>query len=605
MDQALPAAATTRFGPKLLGNGEALFRFYAPDCAAVDIELRGTARVPLTPRQDGWFEVALQCEPGVPYSFVLPDGTRVPDPASRVQSSDIDGASVLTDPDSYAWKENQWRGRPWHEMVFYELHVGLFGGFKGVAERLPELASYGITAIELMPVADFEGRHNWGYDGVLLFAPDRAYGTPDDLKALIDCAHALNVSVFLDVVYNHFGPSGNYLSNYARPFFRDDLHTPWGAALDYRRPEVRDFYTENALHWLSEYRFDGLRFDAIHTIEDAGWLSELPARLRAALPDREVHLVLENDHNDAAMLEKGFNAQWNDDIHHSLHVLITGEREAYYVDYAESPAQQLARTLSEGFAYQGEPSQHRDGAPRGTPSGHLSPQSFIAFLQNHDQIGNRARGERLNQLTTPAQLAAALSLLLLSPQIPMLFMGEEINSTAPFYFFSDYTGELAEAVRTGRRAEFARFSAFVDLADLVPDPNALMTFETSRVKWPAIGEQDAATLRYTDLLRSLLMLRHRVLMPRLAGSRGVMAEAVSDSAVFAEWRLGDGSHLCIYSNLGMSEAIVDWVVPADASILMESAVGASRSAKEGRLAPASTLAWLHHQDSQPSRRRYR
>jgi len=605
MDQALPATATARFGPRLLDNGEALFRFYAPDCSEVDIELSGTARVPLTPREGGWFEATLQCEPGVSYTFVLPDGTRVPDPASREQSGDIDGASLLTDPGSYAWKQNSWHGRPWHEMVFYELHVGLFGGFKGVTERLPELASYGITAIELMPVADFEGRHNWGYDGVLLFAPDRAYGTPDDLKALIDCAHELHVSVFLDVVYNHFGPSGNYLSSYAHTFFREDLHTPWGAALDFRRQEVRDFYTENALHWLSEYRFDGLRFDAIHTIEDAGWLRGLPTQLRAALPDRHVHLVLENDHNDATMLEKGFDAQWNDDLHHALHVLLTGEREAYYVDYAEKPAQQLARALSEGFAYQGEASLHRDGAPRGTPSGHLTPQSFIGFLQNHDQIGNRARGERLNQLTTPAQLAAALTLLLLSPQIPMLFMGEEINSTAPFYFFADYTGELADAVRNGRRAEFARFSAFVDLADLVPDPNALMTFETSRVKWPAIGEQDTATLRYTDLLRSLLMLRQRVLMPRLEGSRAVMAEAVGESSVYAEWQLSDNSRLCIYSNLGMTEAIVDWATPSGAVILAESAIGAAASAKDGSLAPASTIAWLHQNASQPTRRRIR
>ncbi len=605
MDQVLPMTANTRFGPRLSENGETTFRLFAPDCASIDVELMGTARVPMLKGAEGWFEVSLACEPGLSYAFILPDGTRVPDPASREQSGEVEGASVLTHPKSYTWRETGWRGRPWHEMVFYELHVGLFDGFRGVMQRLPELASYGITAIELMPIADFEGRHNWGYDGVLLFAPDRAYGTPDELKRLIDCAHALHMSVFLDVVYNHFGPSGNFLSNFARSFFREDLHTPWGVALDFRRAEVRDFYTENALHWLGDYRFDGLRFDAIHTIEDAGWLDELPQLLRAALPDREVHLVIENDRNDATMMDKGFSAQWNDDWHHAMHVLITGEREAYYLDYAKAPAQLLARALGEGFAYQGEASLHRNGAARGTPSAHLPPQAFIAFLQNHDQIGNRARGERLNQLTTAAQLAAALSLLLLSPQIPMLFMGEEINSTAPFYFFSDYMGELAEAVRNGRRQEFARFSAFIDLADLVPDPNAPMTFEACRIKWPSIGEQDAATLRYTDLLRSLLVLRHRVLMPRFASVRTVVTEAVGENAVYAEWRLGDDSHLCIYANLGMSETSVAMGLPPDALLLMESATGAALFAREGVLMPASTLAWLNNQTSMPSRRRLR
>jgi malto-oligosyltrehalose trehalohydrolase len=603
MSNALPAAAARRFGPVLLDHGEVLFRLYAPNLDAVSVELHGLGRHPMRQSEPGWFEATLLCEPGTSYAFVMPDGLLVPDPAARAQSEDVKGASLVVDPDAYVWRENDWRGRPWHETVIYELHVGLLGGFKGVTQRLPELATYGITAIELMPVADFEGQHNWGYDGVLLFAPDRAYGSPEDLKELIDTAHGLNMSVFLDVVYNHFGPSGNYLHLYANTFFRDDVHTPWGAAIDFRRPEVRQFYFENALYWLSEYRFDGLRFDAVHTIADEGWLPQLPASLRQALPGRYVHLILENDRNDAQVLDAGFNAQWNDDIHHSVHVLLTNEREAYYEDYAMQPAEQLARALREGFAYQGESSAHREGAPRGTPSGHLPPQAFISFLQNHDQIGNRARGERLGHLTSPEQLSAAFTLLLLMPQIPMLFMGEEINSLAPFYFFADYEGELAEAVRRGRRAEFARFKAFADLADLVPDPTALATFNVSRVEYLGPLGQDAATLRHASLIRCLLVLRNSVLAPRFEGAKSVAAEAVGESAVFAQWLLNDGRYLCILSNLGEHDANIEQGMPSDAQPLFESALGAAQHTKTGCLMAGSTIVWFHTGDPATARRR--
>ncbi len=589
----------------MLEDGEVLFRLYAPAIESAMVELHGLGRHPMRRVEDGFFEASLLCEPGTSYSFVMPDGTLVPDPAARAQSHDVIGASLLVDPNSYTWKENDWRGRPWHESVIYELHVGLLGGFRAVAARLPELASYGINAVELMPVADFEGNHNWGYDGVLLFAPDRAYGDPDELKQLIDTAHGLNMSVLLDVVYNHFGPSGNYLHQYAPDFFREDVHTPWGAAIDYRRQQVRQFYLENAMHWLGEYRFDGLRFDAVHTIQDEGWLSDLPRRLRAALPEREVHLILENDNNSAEILQQGFNAQWNDDVHHCIHVLLTNEREAYYEDYADQPAEQLARALREGFAYQGEPSSHRGGAPRGTPSGSLPPQAFVSFLQNHDQIGNRARGERLGHLTSPEQLAAAFTLILLNPQIPMLFMGEEINSLAPFYFFADYHGDLAEAVRRGRRAEFARFKAFADLADLVPDPTALPTFEVSRVEYVGVLDQDAATLRHSSLIRALLTLRNSVLAPRFNGAVSVAAEAVGDSAVYAQWRLNDGRYLCILSNLGAKENKIDSGMCPSGELLFESATGAAKGACDGILLAGSTVAWFHAGDQSEARRRVR
>jgi malto-oligosyltrehalose trehalohydrolase len=605
MSEAMPSATSGRFGPLFLADGEVLFRLYAPGVESVMLELHGRGRHPMRPDGSGWYEANLLCPPGTSYAFVMPDGTVVPDPGSRAQSVDVMGASLLVDPSSYSWNDEAWRGRPWHETVVYELHVGLLGGFLGVTKRLSELASYGITAVELMPVADFEGQHNWGYDGVLMFAPDRAYGSPDELKALIDVAHGLNMSVFLDVVYNHFGPSGNYLPMYAPTFFREDIHTPWGAAIDFRRPEVREFYNQNALYWLSEYHFDGLRFDAIHTIEDDGFLELLPDYLRSRLPGRHVHLILENDRNEAYLLERGFNAQWNDDVHHTIHVLLTNEREAYYEDYAKTPAEQLARALSQGFAYQGEASPHRQGAPRGTASGHLPPQSFISFLQNHDQIGNRARGERLGHLTSPEQLAAAFTLILLMPHIPMLFMGEEINSLAPFYFYADYQGELAEAVRRGRRAEFARFTAFADLADLVPDPTARATFEASRVEYVGVLNQDAATLRHSSLIRALLTLRNTVLAPRFYGARAVMAEAVAESAVFAQWRLNDGRFLCIFSNLGATDVIIDQVMCSSAEVLFQSANDAAEHAATHCLLAGSTVAYFHTGADNAARRRIR
>jgi len=373
---------------------------------------------------------------------------------------------------------------------------------------------------------------------VLPYAPDRAYGAPDDLKALIDAAHGHGLMVFLDVVYNHFGPDGNYIANYAPQMFRPDVSTPWGPAVDFRQPEVRRFFTENALYWLIEYRFDGLRFDAVHAITESDWLDEMAAQVRVTVEeDRQVHLVLEHDGNVADHLRRDFDAQWNDDGHHVLHVMLTGEREGYYGDYAQRPAERLARCLAEGFVYQGEPSAHRRGATRGTPSGDLPPTAFVLFLQNHDQIGNRAFGDRLTTAVKPQALEAATALLLLCPQIPLIFMGEEVASTSPFQFFTDHHGDLADAVREGRRREFASFAAFSDPARRakIPDPNAAETFERSR---PQPGA-DQQTRR--SLYRKLLALRREHLMPRLAGAKAIGAEAIGPSAVLARWRLGDGA----------------------------------------------------------------
>lgn len=547
---------TARFGPRIIDQGRTQFALWAPGVPSVVLELRDGASYPMSSADDGWFQAEVPCGAGTRYRFRIRDDLAVPDPASRAQDGDVHGWSVVVDPAScYVWKHNDWRGRPWHETILYELHPGLMGGFAGIESALPGLVALGVTAIELMPVADFPGKRNWGYDGVLPYAPDEAYGAPEGLMRLVDAAHGQGVMAFLDVVYNHFGPEGNYLAAYAPGFFRNDVHTPWGAAIDFRPPEVRRFFIANAIHWLAEYRFDGLRFDAVHAIESPDFLDELARAIRVAIPpERHVHLVLEHDGNMSRHLAAGlYDAQWNDDLHHCLHVLLTGEAKGYYEDYADAPARRLARCLVEGFAYQGEPSRHRGNAPRGEPSRHLPPSAFVSFLQNHDQIGNRAMGERLTTLAHPAALRAATLLLLLSPQIPLLFMGEEYGATSPFLFFTDHNEELANLVRDGRRREFARFAAFADPERnaAIPDPNDPRTFAQSRPEHPDPDKW--------KLVRDLLAARACYVIPRISGARGIGAVAIGDGGVVAHWQMGDGRNLTIAANLRGNEITSDHI----------------------------------------------
>jgi maltooligosyltrehalose trehalohydrolase len=533
------------FGARVTASGQAQFRFWAPDCETVFLHLEGRP-LPMTRGDDGVFEALATCGAGARYKYKIAADLLVPDPASRAQNGDVHDDSLVVDQ-AFDWVHADWRGRPWHESVIYELHPGAFGGFSGIPKHLPRLAALGVTAVELMPIADFPGRRNWGYDGVLPYAPDTAYGTPAELKAMVDTAHGLGLQVFLDVVYNHFGPDGNYLNSYAAGFFREDIHTPWGGAIDFRRPQVRRFFIENALYWLEDYRFDGLRFDAVHAIPDDTFLAEMAAEIREAFTGRHVHLILENEENEAALLraapaDRKYDAQWTDDWHHCLHVLLTGESEGYYGDF-QNPAEMLARCMAEGFAYQGEPSAHADGAPRGTPSAHLPPTAFVICLQNHDQIGNRAMGERLTVLAHKQALRAATVLLLLSPQIPMLFMGEEYWSKVPFLFFTDHHDELADAVRNGRRKEFAHFAAFSDpeTRKQIPDPNARETFESSIPDWPASGD---------EFHRQLLALRRKEITPHLPGTLSVKAEALGKTGILGQWRLGNGGILTLAANFG-------------------------------------------------------
>lgn len=536
----------TGWGPTP-GEGRTTFRLWAPDREAVTLEVDGGDAVAMTRHADGWFVGEAPVGAGARYRFRMSDDLAVPDPASRAQDGGVHGWSVVVDPHAYSWRNADWSGRPWEDMVIQEIHVGTLGGFRGVEDHLAGLAALGVTAIELMPVNAFGGTRNWGYDGVLPYAVAESYGTPDELKALVDRAHELGISVFLDVVYNHFGPDGNYLGAYASGFFHADVDTPWGGAVAVDVAPVGRFFIDNALMWLTEYRIDGLRFDAVHAIDNDGFLDAMAAEIRARVADRPVHLVLENERNDADRLVPGlYDAQWNDDFHNVLHVLLTGETSAYYADFAERPAERLARCLGEGFIYQGEGSPNHDGRPRGKPSAHLPPSAFVAFLQNHDQIGNRALGERLTLIADAQKLRAATALLLLGPQIPLLFMGDETGSESPFLFFTDFHDDLADAVREGRRREFAKFAAFADpeARAAIPDPNAVETFEASRAEPGPDGE------RWRDLYCTLLALRHDAIMPRLKGAMAIGAEPLGDGGVVARWRMGDGTTLTVALNLG-------------------------------------------------------
>ena len=550
-----------QFGSRLTSDG-ASFRLWAPAAKRVDLLLETPQ--PMRRGEDGQFSADIQgVKAGARYKFRIDGEIDVPDPASAFQPDDVSGPSEVIDHASYRWRASQWRGRPWQQTVLIETHVGSFtpeGTYRAMIGKLDHLVASGITALELMPLADFAGSRNWGYDGVLWYAPDSAYGRPDDLKALIDEAHLRGLMVFLDVVYNHFGPEGNYLGRYAPQFFTA-AQTPWGNVIDYRVPQVRAFAIENALYWLDEYRFDGLRLDAVHTIAEPGKISvlhDLSAAVGqlAAHTGRHIHLVLENDDNRVSLLDAAqdpprgkYRAQWNDDYHHAWHVLLTGETQGYYRDYARAPLRDIARALESGFVYQGEASAHRGGQLRGEPSGKLAPTAFVNFLQNHDQIGNRALGDRLESNVSAKAIEAALAITLLAPMIPMLFMGEEWGSKTPFPFFCDFEGDLAEAVRKGRRKEYAW--AYAKYGDQVPDPLDRSTFQFAVIDWESRNVATGQTR--LALVQELLSTRRREIVPRLAGAAFCDARAADNGLLTARWRMGDGATLRLLANLSPSE----------------------------------------------------
>jgi malto-oligosyltrehalose trehalohydrolase len=599
------------FGAECRDDGSVRFRLWAPATCKVDLCLSESGkRLPLQPSGNGWFElVTKEAGPGTQYKFQIDSGQEVSDPGSRFQPRDVHGPSEVVDPMNFDWHDDAWRGRPWEQAVIYELHVGAFtpaGTFSAVKDRLDYLVDLGITAVELMPLSDFPGTRNWGYDGVLPFAPDSIYGRPEDLKGLVQSAHDRGLMIFLDVVYNHFGPEGNYLGLYAPQFFTSRHKTPWGNAINFDGEDsrtVRDFFIQNALYWLNEYYFDGLRLDAVHSIVDDSTphiLDELARKVRISVePQRHVHLILENERNQSTYLRRDerccpleYDAQWNDDIHHVLHVLTTGERDGYYSDYSAQPLNQLGRCLISGFAYQGDLSAYGGGKRRGESTDGLPPTAFVSFLQNHDQIGNRAFGERITTIAEPCAVRAATEILLLAPSVPLIFMGEEFAAQSPFLFFCNFEKDLADAVSAGRRNEFARFTRFSDPESRkgIPDPNAESTFESSRLDWNVLAEPERQ--KWLNLHRHLIQLRSQYILPRIADGCRIEAsyEVMKNCGISVQWQFSDNSKLCLLANLGKT-SIAGLSEPAGQRIYC-SDNAAIESLKRSSLPPWSVVWFL-------------
>ena len=568
------------FGASLNDAGGTLFRLWGPAAQKAEVAIypsAGGAKPVLHPAQcdaQGWWECTIDdAAAGTLYQWRIDGELLVPDPGSRQNPHGVFSPGAVVDPLQFEWV-GDWRGRPWHEVVLYELHTGTFtreGTFLAACDRLRELADLGVTAIELMPVAAFPGRFGWGYDGVLPFAPHNAYGTPDELKHLVQQAHRLGLMVFMDVVYNHFGPSGNFLGRYAPQFFSESHASPWGAAINFDSAAsrtVRDFFVNNALYWVNEYRIDGLRLDAVHAIVDKGTphiLEEISRAVRGAAHGRHVHLVLENENNNYERLSIEpapglYDAQWNDDFHHVLHVALTGETQRYYRDYGDAPLNKLARCLTHGMLY--EPAKRGEGGARIAPREAAAQPlgALVNFAQNHDQTGNRPFGERLRELVPAGAAPIATLLALLTPAVPMLFFGEEFGATTPFLYFADWEGDLRDAVREGRKREFG------DVAQQegrpLPDPCDEATFESVRPD-PALRESEEGK-RWLRMVQLALQVRRTHITARhgLLSHGRHTARRIGETGIQVCWRYDDGQAIALQLNLGavplhVHEALVE------------------------------------------------
>lgn len=522
MDPTAEAHAASRpglpVGAEPLPQGGVHFRVWAPRHARVELVLEAgpgaPATLPLHAAPDGYHAAAVPAaSAGTRYRYRLSDGGLYPDPASRFQPDGPHGPSQVVDPGAYRWGDEGWRGLSPHGQVLYELHAGSFtpeGTWTAAERRLPELADLGITAVELMPVAEFSGRFGWGYDGVDLFAPYHGYGTPDDLRRFVDRAHQLGLGVLLDVVYNHLGPVGNYLGKFSDRYFSDLHETEWGDPINFDGPDsgpVRELFIANAAYWIREFHLDGLRLDATQSIFDdrpAGEhiLAEITRAARDAAPGRGVLLIAENEPQDADLVRPtdaggfGMDGVWNDDFHHSAIVALTGRNEAYYQDYLGTP-QELVAAARWGFLYQG---QHYawQKKRRGRPALDVEPQAFVTFLQNHDQIANSGRGDRIHRLTSPARLRALTALLLLGPGTPLLFMGQEFAASTPFLYFADHDGDLAAAVREGRRQFLSQFPSLRQAELAAPEEEA--TWRRCILDWEERERNEEAYRLHRDLI---------------------------------------------------------------------------------------------------------
>ena len=535
------------------------FRVWAPRASSLSLRIVGESNdLPMIPEKNGFYVLFVKgLGPGARYLYVLDGEYARPDPVSRFQPEGVHGPSEVIDPNTFPWGDHDWKGVPLEEMIIYEIHTGTFtreGSFEAIIPSLEYLKNdLGVTALELMPVAQFPGERNWGYDGTYLYAPQNSYGGPKGLKRLINACHQKELAVILDVVYNHLGPEGNYLANYG-PYFTDRYKTPWGSAINFDGPEsdeVRNFILDNALYWVTEYHIDGLRIDAIHGIFDFS-AQHILYEIREAVHrqvkklGRPVWVIAESDLNDVRVIDSpkkggyGLDAQWNDDLHHCLHTLLTGERNGYYQDFGE--VEQLAKSLREGFVYSGQPSPCRKRR-HGSSSKHLPPSKFIVFSQNHDQVGNRAKGDRLSTLVPFEALKLAAAIVLLSPNIPLLFMGEEYGEEAPFqYFVSHSDQELIEAVRRGRKEEFSAFQGERSL----PDPQDEMTFLGSKIDLDLRHHEKHRTL--LEFYRTLIQLRKEIPSLSSLDKQGIEIEAFEkDKAILMKRQSGEDQVIGVFN----------------------------------------------------------
>ncbi|MCW5977445.1 MAG: malto-oligosyltrehalose trehalohydrolase [Bryobacteraceae bacterium] len=563
--------------------GEVRFALWASDAEQVELTVERPEGVchtyPMAKSEDGLFRAAVSSvRAGDRYRYRADGKWPYPDPASRYQPDGVHGPSEVIDPAAFSWTDGEWRGIPLQDTVFYELHVGAFtpaGTFDAARARLPYLRDLGINAVELMPVADFPGQRNWGYDGVALFAPARCYGRPDDLRRFVDEAHCLGLAVYLDVVYNHFGPDGAYAVAFSPMFFSPRHQSPWGAGInldDEGSAHVRRYFIENALHWLHEYHIDGLRLDATHVLVDDSprhFLAELSSRVRASFSAaaRCPVLIAEDTSNDQLMLlpeeDAGWqlDAVWSDDFHHQVRRHLTGDAEGYYIDFTGS-MEDLVHTVRRGWFFTGQYAPHFQ-RNRGTDTARLPLDRFVFFIQNHDQIGNRAFGDRLNHAIEPALYHAVTVLLMLAPETPLLFMGQEWAASTPFQFFTDHYEDLGKLVTAGRRREFAGFASFSDPQRnaSIPDPQALSTFETSKLAWEERDrEPHASTLR---LYRRLLQLRrdHPALQSRRR--EDLYVTAVDEGALAMCRQCGSSALLVLVRTAGRAEIDLSTLAMAD------------------------------------------
>lgn len=547
-------------GAEVQPDGGVHFRVWAPRCRAVSVALEGGPEAPLEAEAGGYFSgLVAGAGAGMRYRLRLDGGEALPDPASRFQPEGPHGPSEVIDPGRFAWSDGGWAGVRLEGQVIYEMHLGTFtpeGTWEAAARELPALAELGVTLIEVMPVADFDGAFGWGYDGVNLFAPTRLYGRPDEARRFVDRAHALGLGVILDVVYNHFGPSGNYLARFSEDYFTERYETDWGEAINFDGPRsapVREFYLANAAYWIDEFHFDGFRLDATQSIHDGSEehiLAALVRRAREAAGERSIVIIAENEPQEVRLLRPqeaggfGMDAIWNDDFHHSAMVALAGRREAYYTDYLGSP-QELISAVKRGFLYQGQHYAWQE-QPRGTPTAGLPPAAFVTFLQNHDQVANTGTGERMHHRAGPAPCRALTALLLLGPGTPMLFQGQEFAASSPWFYFADHEPELAEAVRKGRAEFLSQFPSLAGVAGALPDPCARATFERSRLDL-AERERHAPVYR---LHRDLLRLRREDPVFASQGRHGLDGAVLGPGALALRFFAEDGRDRLLLVNLG-------------------------------------------------------